>query len=211
MFEIGWTEILFVAIIAIFVLRPKDYPDALRAIGNFLTKARQMAGEFQSQFNEAMRDANLDDVRKTIDEIRDLKNMGPMQQVREHLTSFADDANQAKKSIESATTPSAFAPDPYVGPMATNDPYVGNRRQRRSLYRRGGADLGLGDPDAGAADRAAAGAGAAGRRNTSADREPGSRLDAAGAERAGPREPGGRPVPEPCPRTGPSRVIEIGP
>jgi sec-independent protein translocase protein TatB len=125
MFEIGWTEILFVAIVAIFVLKPKDYPDALRSIGNFLTRARQMAGEFQSQFNDAMRDANLDDVRKTIDEIRDLKNMGPLNQVRESLTQFADETTSVKKSIESGVTPppSALAPDPYVGPMA--DPYTG--------------------------------------------------------------------------------------
>lgn len=134
MFEIGWTEILFVAIVAIFVLKPKDYPEALRAIGNFLTRARQMAGEFQSQFNEAMRDANLDDVRKTIDEIRDLKNMGPLNQVRESLTQFADETTSVKKSIESsvAPPPSALAPDPYVGPTAdaaaatqSVDPYTG--------------------------------------------------------------------------------------
>jgi sec-independent protein translocase protein TatB len=119
MFEIGWTELLLVGLIAVFVLKPKDYPEVMRSIGRFLAKARQMAGEFQSQFNDAMRDANLDDVRKTIEEIRDLKNMGPIAQVRETFTQIADEATKVRQEVEQVARdpalnpPSGASPEPH--------------------------------------------------------------------------------------------------
>jgi sec-independent protein translocase protein TatB len=104
MFEIGWTEILFIGLVAVLVLKPKDYPEIMRSIGQFLTKARAMAGEFQGQFNEAMKDAKLDDVRRTIDEIRDLRNMGPIQQVKDTFVQMADEAGKVKNEIQGVTT-----------------------------------------------------------------------------------------------------------
>lgn len=125
MFGIGWTEILLIGLVALFVLKPKDYPDAMRAIGNFIRKARVMAGEFQMQFNDAMRDANLDDVRKTIEEVRDLRGLSPMQHVTEALSKFADETKSIKQEIEaplaSATEPTtlpAEAPQPAATPAA---------------------------------------------------------------------------------------------
>lgn len=103
MFEIGWTEILFVGLVAVLVLKPKDYPEMMRSIGQFLAKARSMAAEFQGQFNDAMKDANLQDVKKTIDELRDLKNMGPMQQVKDTFVKMADEAATVRKEIEGVT------------------------------------------------------------------------------------------------------------
>lgn len=127
MFGIGWTEILLVGLVALFVLKPKDYPDAMRAIGNFIRKARVMAGEFQLQFNDAMREANLDDVRKTIEEVRDLRGLSPMQHVTEALSKFADETKSIKQEIEaplaSATqpaTPALEAPQP-AEPAAVAD------------------------------------------------------------------------------------------
>lgn len=100
MFGIGWSEILLVGVIALLVLKPKDYPDAMRSLGRLINKARQMAGEFQGQFNEAMRDANLDDVRKTIDEVRDLRHLSPVQKVTETLSRLADETREMKNEIE---------------------------------------------------------------------------------------------------------------
>jgi sec-independent protein translocase protein TatB len=117
MFEIGWTELLLVGLIAVFVLKPKDYPEVMRSIGGFLAKARQMAGEFQAQFNDAMRDANLDDVRKTIEEIRDLKNMGPIAQVRDTFTQLADEATKVKQEVEQVTRDPALNPPSAPAPQ----------------------------------------------------------------------------------------------
>ncbi len=67
MFEIGWTEMLVIAVVMIVVVGPKDLPKMLRTFGKTTTKLRSMAGDFQKQFNEALKEAELDDVKKSVD------------------------------------------------------------------------------------------------------------------------------------------------
>lgn len=86
MFDIGWSEILVIAVVAIVVVGPKDLPPMLRAFGRTVSKMRRMAGEFQGQFNEALKEAELDDVKKSIDEIRGLN---PMNDIRRSLDPMA--------------------------------------------------------------------------------------------------------------------------
>jgi sec-independent protein translocase protein TatB len=72
MLDIGWSELLVIAVVAIVVVGPKDLPPMMRALGRTVTKMRKMAGEFQGQFNEALKEAELDDVKKSFDELRGL-------------------------------------------------------------------------------------------------------------------------------------------
>jgi sec-independent protein translocase protein TatB len=72
MLDIGWSELLVIAVVAIVVVGPKDLPPMLRALGRTVSKMRKMAGEFQGQFNEALKEAELDDVKKSFDELRGL-------------------------------------------------------------------------------------------------------------------------------------------
>ena len=67
MFEIGWTEMLVIAVVMIVVVGPKDLPKMLRTFGKTTAKLRSMAGDFQKQFNEALKEAELDDVKKSVD------------------------------------------------------------------------------------------------------------------------------------------------
>jgi sec-independent protein translocase protein TatB len=69
MFEIGWTEILLIGLVAVVVIGPKDLPRAMRIVGQWTGKMRRMAGEFQRQFNQALKEAELDDVRKDVEAI----------------------------------------------------------------------------------------------------------------------------------------------
>lgn len=70
MFDIGWTEILVVAVVAILVVGPKELPSMLMTFGRTVGRMRRMANDFQSQFNdvlrEAERQANVDDIRKDL-------------------------------------------------------------------------------------------------------------------------------------------------
>ncbi len=75
MFEIGWSEMLVIAVVLIVVVGPKDLPRMLRTFGKTVAKLRGMAGDFQKQFNEALKEAELDDVKKSIDDIRGLNPM----------------------------------------------------------------------------------------------------------------------------------------
>lgn len=70
-FGIGSFELMMLAIVAIIVVGPKDLPKLLRSIGQFTTKIRGMAREFQGYLDEAARDTGLDDVKKEVSKVTD--------------------------------------------------------------------------------------------------------------------------------------------
>jgi len=70
MFDIGWSELLVIAVVAIVVVGPKDLPRLMRTFGHYMGKVRGMAADFQRQFEEAVRDSEFDEVRKAMHEVR---------------------------------------------------------------------------------------------------------------------------------------------
>jgi sec-independent protein translocase protein TatB len=70
MFDIGWSELLVVAVVAIVVVGPRELPEMLRNLGRGMRAVRRMAGDFQGQFNEALREAELDGVRDDFNKLR---------------------------------------------------------------------------------------------------------------------------------------------
>ncbi|MEW6644412.1 MAG: Sec-independent protein translocase protein TatB [Pseudomonadota bacterium] len=69
MFDIGWGEMVVIGVVALVVIGPKELPGVLRAVGQMVGKARRMASEFQGQFNEALREAEMADLKKSFDEV----------------------------------------------------------------------------------------------------------------------------------------------
>ena len=76
MFDFAWSEMAVIAAVALVLIGPKDMPVAIRTITGMIKKARRMAGEFQTHVDEMLREANLDEVKNTINDIRnfDLKS-----------------------------------------------------------------------------------------------------------------------------------------
>ena len=70
MFDIGWSELLVIAVVAIVVVGPKDLPKLMRSFGHYAGKLRRAASDFQRQFEEAMRESELEEVRKAIESVR---------------------------------------------------------------------------------------------------------------------------------------------
>src|ERR1044072_6063945 len=68
MFDIGWGELLVIGIVALIAIGPKELPTVLRMLGQYMGKMRRMASEFQGQFQEAMREAEMADLKKQFDE-----------------------------------------------------------------------------------------------------------------------------------------------
>jgi sec-independent protein translocase protein TatB len=101
MFDIGWTEILIIAVVAIIVVGPKDLPRMLRSLGRYAGQLRRTAGEFRSQFDEAIRESELDELRSTLSDVSDLN---PINQIRdsmnESMTPLKEAADDIKGSIE---------------------------------------------------------------------------------------------------------------
>ena len=69
MFDIAWSELVVIGAVALVVIGPKDLPKALRSVGEMVGKVRRMASEFQGQFNDAMREAELHDLKKSVEDI----------------------------------------------------------------------------------------------------------------------------------------------
>jgi sec-independent protein translocase protein TatB len=102
MFDIGWGELLLIGIVALIAIGPKELPGALRTLGQWTAKLRRMAAEFQSQFQEAMREAEMADLKKQVDELtteaRSFTNFDPVGEVRREFES-------TQRQIENAMTP----------------------------------------------------------------------------------------------------------
>ena len=71
MFDIGWSEFVVIAVVALIAIGPKELPGVLRMVGQWIGKARKMASEFQGQFQEAMREAEMADLKKSFDEVKE--------------------------------------------------------------------------------------------------------------------------------------------
>ncbi|WDZ78173.1 Sec-independent protein translocase protein TatB [Ensifer adhaerens] len=102
MLDIGWTELVVIAIVLIVVVGPKDLPPMLRAFGRMTAKMRGMASEFRQQFDEALREADLDEVRKTIS---DAQSLNPANALRDAMNPLRQIGNDIKSDLQKAATP----------------------------------------------------------------------------------------------------------
>lgn len=114
MFEIGWTEMLVIAVVMIVIVGPKDLPNMLRTFGRTTAKLRAMAGDFQKQFNEALKEAELDDVKKSIDTLRDLN---PAAEIKKQLNPFEKAAADVRAGLD-GLKPAAPKPADPAAPVA---------------------------------------------------------------------------------------------
>jgi sec-independent protein translocase protein TatB len=68
MFDISWGKLVIIGVVALLVIGPKELPGVLRMVGQWMGKMRRMASEFQGQFQEAMREAEMADLKKQFDD-----------------------------------------------------------------------------------------------------------------------------------------------
>ncbi|EAU40549.1 sec-independent translocase [Fulvimarina pelagi HTCC2506] len=98
--DIGWTEMMVVAVVLIVVVGPKDLPGMLRTFGRAMKQMRSMAGDFRKQFDEALKEAELDEVKKTVDDVRGLN---PRKHVRDAMKPMKEIGDDIRSSVKSAT------------------------------------------------------------------------------------------------------------
>jgi sec-independent protein translocase protein TatB len=139
MFDIGWGEFLVIGIVALIAIGPKELPGVLRSIGQWMTKLRRMASEFQGQFNEAMREAEMHDLKKQADDLgataRGFANYDPLSDpdgvnvMMPKDTAPADSAAAAgvpaagePPPVPAESAPPPALPEPDLGPAAAPKP-----------------------------------------------------------------------------------------
>jgi sec-independent protein translocase protein TatB len=112
MFDISWTEFLLIGVVALIVIGPKELPTVMRSLGQWTRKVRGMAADFQNQFHEAMREAEMTDLKKQVDDMAsDIKNYDPLKDVRENITSIGTLGKDFEKSLDSTGEPVELKPE----------------------------------------------------------------------------------------------------
>jgi len=96
MFDISWTEFLLIGIVALIVIGPKELPAVMRGLGQWTRKIRSLAADFQNQFHEAMREAEMADLKKQVDDVaQDIKQYDPLKDVCADVEAIGKDLDAA--------------------------------------------------------------------------------------------------------------------
>lgn len=113
MFDIGWSELVLIGVVALVAIGPKELPGVLRMVGQWMGKARKMAAEFQGQFQEAMREAEMADLKKSFDEVKQAASGFAGNNLMTSLQKDVSDAlrvDPLDKPAETSTTAAVEAP-----------------------------------------------------------------------------------------------------
>jgi len=120
-FDVGWGELVLIGVVALIVFGPKELPVVLRTVGQYMTKIRRMAAEFQSQFQEAMREAEMAELKQHFDTIQDaakgIGSLDPAGSIANPIESAA-----AEKPPADAAPPGSAANAPVLEPMPVETP-----------------------------------------------------------------------------------------
>lgn len=122
MFDIGWTELLVIGIVALIVVGPKDLPGMFRTLGRFTAKARGMAREFQRAMESAADEAGVKDVAKDLKSATSARNLGldTLKDAASKFEKWEPGRSAAKDATPKGAAPKAAAPKPSaaadVGP-----------------------------------------------------------------------------------------------
>ncbi len=121
MFDIGWQELIVIGVVALVVIGPKDMPVAIRAVSRWAGKARALAREFQQGLDEVVREAELQDIKKTIDEVQTFDVKGEIAKTVDPTGEVAKtlDMSDVEKTVGALTYDPAAVAD--AGPVAAPD------------------------------------------------------------------------------------------
>ncbi len=118
MFDLAWSEIALIGVVALVVIGPKDLPEAIRGVAKGVQKLRRMASEFQSQADELVREAKLDEVRNQINEVKsavnDIRNFDLRSTVEKHVD--GDGVIRSTFESDPFKTTSDWTPPPVTEP-----------------------------------------------------------------------------------------------
>jgi sec-independent protein translocase protein TatB len=132
MFDFSWAELMLIGAVALIVIGPKELPAVLRAVGQWTTKLRRMASEFQGQFQEAMREAEMADLKKEVDTLTDTakgftsglaSQFDPLKEATKwepKVNSTADSTTDETKAREAPPASEAVTADGHSPPGAAS-------------------------------------------------------------------------------------------
>jgi len=110
--DIGGTELLVIAAVALIVVGPKDLPVLLRKLGQFVARMRGMASEFRASFDEMARQSELDELRREVQAMRSGQFTNPVQEAADAARDVGVD--QVFADIDASLSSGATQMHPYA-------------------------------------------------------------------------------------------------
>jgi sec-independent protein translocase protein TatB len=129
MFDFAWSEFALIGVVALVLIGPKDMPVAIRAVTAWIKKARRMAAEFQTHVDEMVREADLSEIRSSINEIRNFDIKGEIERTIDAngsiRSTFATNPLDPVASPATATSVEEIAvSEPVIEVPATPEPVI---------------------------------------------------------------------------------------
>ena len=110
MFDLGWSELLLIGIVALIVVGPKELPGLFRTVGRFMGKARGMAREFQRSLEEAADESGLKDAASGLKSLDRINLNSATSSARKYAAAAVTEPKAAAKPAAPAPTPEAGEP-----------------------------------------------------------------------------------------------------
>ena len=127
MFDFDAGKLLIIGVVALIVIGPKDLPRVLRQVGQWVGRLRRMASEFQGQFMDAMKEADLQDIREEVSKLKSHTDLSthfdPARDIQRELTQAVYDPAAVKTVGKSFSMP-APTPPPEVSEPAAFTPAI---------------------------------------------------------------------------------------
>jgi len=125
MFELDWGKLVVIGIVALIVIGPKELPTVLRTLGQYMAKIRRMASEFQGQFQDALREAEMSDLKKQAEEmhssVSDITNFDPMANVKNEMEAAFNPTPATSAEPKAEPSPAAAVGAPEAPPLPEID------------------------------------------------------------------------------------------
>ena len=115
LFDIGWSELLLIGVVALVFIGPKDLPRALRVAGYWVRKARTLSREFQSSVEQMIREAELDEMRQELKKATEFD-------IEKEFQKTVDPTGELAESIKPPEIPDYFEPAPTHPELAASEP-----------------------------------------------------------------------------------------
>lgn len=128
MFDIGWSEMLIIGVVALVVIGPKELPGALKTFAFWMKQARKLAREFQSGVDDMIRTAELDEAKKAVEDVRRNLNkeietaVDPTGEMKQALSDQEIKAPTPSIPLSPPTPASNGGAEPQAAPAAEGTP-----------------------------------------------------------------------------------------
>ncbi len=115
MFDIGWSEMFIILLVAVLVIGPRDLPKMARTVGRWVGRARAMARDFQRSIDDMIREAELDEIKRQVD------RMGTTDLAGE-LNKAVDPKGELKKALDLSDIDAPKTSSPAPAPEKESKP-----------------------------------------------------------------------------------------